>query len=213
MISRFALLFLLILAVPQNPATTDGIPDVVAKGEAVQLVKEGYVFTEGPVGTADGGLYFSDLLTSDRIHRLDPKGEITVFREKANAAGGLAISQSGELFAVETTGKHIVTIANGQVTVLTEGTPERPLLAPNDLALDSKGNGHLQDRRNSRPLLKAIDTNGTVGTKGGRRIDFPLSQNCNFSKRASANRAERANRSARSSKRLAQMTRLAWRSN
>ena len=145
MISRFALLILLIFAVPQSPATFDGIPEVVAKGDTVQLVKEGYVFTEGPVGTSDGGLYFSDLLTSDRIHRLDPKGEITVFREKANAAGGLAISQSGELFAVETTGKHIVKIANGQVAVLTDGTPERPLLAPNDLALDAKGGIYFTD--------------------------------------------------------------------
>jgi len=142
-LTMLPLLFLLLA--PQGPAPLEGIPDVVAKGEVVRLVKEGFVFTEGPVGMADGGLFFSDLLTSDRIHRLDPKGEITSFREKANSAGGLAVARTGEVYAVETTAKRVVMIANGQVTVLTEGTPERPLLAPNDLFLDSKGGVYFTD--------------------------------------------------------------------
>jgi len=141
--STLLLVFLSVL--PPRPAAFDGIPGVVAKSESVTLVKEGFVFTEGPVGMADGGLLFSDLLTSDRIHRLDPRGEITVFREKANASGGLAVARTGEVFAVETTGKRVVKIANGQVTTLTEGSPEKPLLAPNDLILDAKGGVYFTD--------------------------------------------------------------------
>jgi len=138
-------LLALLAFTPQSAAPLEGIPGIVAKGEVVHLVKEGFAFTEGPVAMADGGLFFSDLLTSDRIHRLDPKGEITVFREKANASGGLAVSRTGEVFAVETTSKRVVKIANGQVTVLTEGTPEKPLLAPNDLVLDAKGGIYFTD--------------------------------------------------------------------
>jgi gluconolactonase len=130
---------------PQPAKPLDGIADVVAKGETVQLVKEGYAFTEGPVPTSDGGLYFSDLLTSDRIHRMTPNGEITVFREQANAAGGLALNRAGEIFAVETTAKRISKTVDGKVTVLTEGSPEKPLLAPNDLILDSKGGVYFTD--------------------------------------------------------------------
>src|SRR6185436_8310952 len=124
---------------PQPAKPLDGIAGVVAKGESVQLVKEGFAFTEGPVPTADGGLYFSDLLTSDRVHRLAPTGDITVFREQTNAAGGLALNVAGELFAVETNGKRVSKIVGLKMTVLTEGSPEKPLLAPNDLILDSKG--------------------------------------------------------------------------
>ena len=131
--------------VPQPARPLDGIQNVVAKGETVQLVKEGFAFTEGPVPTADGGLYFSDLLTSDRIHRLAPNGEITVVREQANSAGGLALNRAGEIFAVETNAKRITQFANGKVTVLTEGSPDKPLLAPNDLFLDSKGGVYFTD--------------------------------------------------------------------
>ena len=44
-------------AYAQSPS---GIAGVVAAGAAPELVQEGFVFTEGPVGTSDGGLYFSD---------------------------------------------------------------------------------------------------------------------------------------------------------
>ena len=42
----------------QGPAVVSNIPGAVAKGETVELVKEGFVFTEGPLGTTDGGLFF-----------------------------------------------------------------------------------------------------------------------------------------------------------
>jgi len=142
---KFLSLLLFLPLAQQSPAPLEGIPGVVAKGEMVRLVKEGFVFTEGPVGMADGGLFFSDLLTSDRIYRLDIKGEMTVFRDKANSAGGVAVNRIGEVFAVETTTKRIVKIANGVVTALTEGSRERPLLAPNDLILDSNGGIYFTD--------------------------------------------------------------------
>jgi gluconolactonase len=139
------LALLLQTAAPQAAKPLDGISGVVAKGETVQLVKEGFAFTEGPVPTADGGIYFSDLLQSDRIHRVAPDGTVTVFREKTNGANGLAVNRAGEVFAVESTGKRVVTYAGGNVTVLTEGSPEKPLLAPNDLILDAKGGVYFTD--------------------------------------------------------------------
>jgi gluconolactonase len=130
---------------PQPAKPLDGIPGVVAKGETVQLVKEGFAFTEGPVPTSDGGIYFSDLLTSDRIHRVSPDGTITVVREQTNGANGLAVNAKGELFAVESNGKRVSKFADGKVTALTEGSPDKPLLAPNDLILDSKGGVYFTD--------------------------------------------------------------------
>jgi len=146
--TRILMMFLLqaaSAAAPQPARPLEGIPNVVAKGEVVQLVKEGFAFTEGPVPAGDGGIYFSDLLTSDRIHRLASTGEITVLREQANSAGGLALNGAGELFAVETNAKRITKFVGGKVTVLSEGNPGQPLLAPNDLILDSKGGVYFTD--------------------------------------------------------------------
>ena len=57
-----------------------GIPGVIAPGTTIQLVKDGFQFLEGPNGTRDGGLVFSDLGAST-MYRLEPTGEITVARE------------------------------------------------------------------------------------------------------------------------------------
>src|ERR1051326_3064788 len=63
--------------------TAVAIPGVLAAGVQPVLIREDFVVTEGPVGTADGGLFFSDN-QSNRTYRLDLTGNITVFREQTN---------------------------------------------------------------------------------------------------------------------------------
>jgi hypothetical protein len=53
---------LVALLVQTAPQSGHGIPGVVADGVTPQLVKEGFVFTEGPLGMADGGLLFSEIM-------------------------------------------------------------------------------------------------------------------------------------------------------
>src|SRR5258705_7423874 len=81
-------------------AQTGGIPDVVAPGVESELVQEGFTFTEGPVGTADGGLYFSDIRVN-RLFHLDPARKITVTRENTNGTHGIALTKEGELLFAE----------------------------------------------------------------------------------------------------------------
>ena len=69
---RFTLL-LAALALPLL-AQSPGIPGVVAAGVEPELVKDGFMFTEGPVGTPDGGLYFTDI-RANKIYKIDPGGE------------------------------------------------------------------------------------------------------------------------------------------
>src|ERR1700741_857800 len=80
---------LLICAPTLLAQTPAGIPGVLAAGAAVELVQEGFTFTEGPVGTADGGLFFSDIRVS-KTHYLDAAGKISLVRENTNGANGLA---------------------------------------------------------------------------------------------------------------------------
>jgi gluconolactonase len=128
------------------PQPEGGIADVVAPGVEARLVKEGYMFTEGPLGTADGGLLFTDLRTANRIYRLDANGKISVVLENSNNANGLAFTKSGDLLAAEGGGKRISRIApDGRVTEVSRGDGERPLMSPNDLIVDAKDGIYFTD--------------------------------------------------------------------
>jgi gluconolactonase len=134
-----------LLALPVSAQTPSGITGVVAPGVEPVLVQEGFVFTEGPVGTPDGGLYFSDI-RPNLIYRLDTNGEISIVREQTKGANGLAVTREGDLLAAEGDGKRISKRSrDGTVTTVTEGSEGKPFLAPNDLILDAKGGMYFTD--------------------------------------------------------------------
>ena len=129
-------------AYAQSPS---GIAGVVAPGVAPELVQEGFVFTEGPVGTPDGGLYFSDI-RPNRIYHLDPGGKISLVREQTNGANGLALTREGDLLAAEGEGKRISRRSrDGAVTTVTEGIAGKPFLSPNDVLVDANGGIYITD--------------------------------------------------------------------
>src|SRR5215467_11665730 len=126
--------------------TSSGIKGVVADGVRPDLVQEGFKFTEGPVGTADGGLFFSDIMGSDKTYRLDPSGKISLYRSATNGTNGLALIRDGSLIGAEGDGKRISKAgAGGSVSTLTQGIAGMGLMAPNDLIADSKGGIYFTD--------------------------------------------------------------------
>jgi sugar lactone lactonase YvrE len=134
-----------LIILPAMAQSPGGIPGVVAAGAEPQLVQEGFVFTEGPLGTPDGGLYFSDI-RPNRIYRLDPNGKVDLVREQTNGANGLALTREGDLLAAEGDGKRISKRSrDGTLTTVTEGIAGKPFLAPNDLILDAKGGMYITD--------------------------------------------------------------------
>jgi gluconolactonase len=136
---------LLLIETATRAQSPSGIAGVVAPGTEPELVAEGYTFTEGPLGTPEGGLYFSDI-RANRIHYLDPGGKISVVREQTNGANGLALTKEGELLAAEGDGKRISKRSrDGAISTVTEGIEGRPLLAPNDLIIDAKGGIYFTD--------------------------------------------------------------------
>jgi gluconolactonase len=144
-------------AVPAMAQTPAGIPGVLAPGAVPELVQEGFVFTEGPVATADGGLYFSDIRVN-KTYFLDPGGKIAAVRENTNGANGLALTKDGELLFAEGDGKRITKRnKDGSIAVLTEGPPGAPLLAPNDLIVDARGGIYFTDP-GPRPVVAGRPT-------------------------------------------------------
>ena len=139
---RFTLL-LAALALPLL-AQSPGIPGVVAAGVEPELVKDGFMFTEGPVGTPDGGLYFTDI-RANKIYKIDPEGKITTVRMNTGGANGLALN-GGELYAAEGTAKLVSRgNQNGRNTTVIDITNAPLLGAPNDLIFDVKGGFYFTD--------------------------------------------------------------------
>jgi gluconolactonase len=145
------------LATPVLAQAPAGIPGVLAPAAVPELIQEGFTFTEGPVGTADGGLYFSDIRVS-KTFVLDPGGKISVVREGTNGGNGLALTRDGELLFAEGDGKRITKRnRDGTITTLTEGPPGVPLLAPNDLIVDARGGIYFTDP-GPRPVVAGRPT-------------------------------------------------------
>jgi sugar lactone lactonase YvrE len=150
-------LFIAAFAIPAMAQTNAAIPGVLAAGAVPELVQEGYVFTEGPVATADGGLYFSDIRVN-KTYFLDPGGKIAAVRENTSGANGLALTKDGELLFAEGDGKRITKRnKDGSIAMLTEGPPGAPLLAPNDLIVDAKGGIYFTDP-GPRPVVAGRPT-------------------------------------------------------
>ena len=144
-IASAALLLLMQMETATRAQSPSGMAGVVAPGSGAELVAEGFTFTEGPVGTSEGGLYFSDI-RANRIHYLDPGGKISVVREQTNGANGLALTKEGELLAAEGDGKRISKRSrDGAISMVTEGVEGKPLLAPNDLIIEAKGGIYFTD--------------------------------------------------------------------
>jgi gluconolactonase len=172
---------LAVFALPVWAQEASGIPGVVAPGVQPELVQEGFLLTEGPVGTADGGLVFSDV-RANKIYEMDPAGKITIVRAATLGANGLALN-AGELYAAEGTGK-LISRGNqsGRVATVLESAGGEPLGAPNDILFDSKGGFFFTDP-GTAPLLKDPPRHGTVYyvfSTGGRpplliddKIAFP----------------------------------------
>lgn len=136
---------LAICAVPVLAQAPGGIPGVVSPGVPVELVREGFEFTEGPVATADGGIFFTDI-RANRVYLLDPGGKISPVREGSQGANGLALTKDGDLVFAEGAGKRISKRGkDGVIVTLTAGIPGMPLMAPNDLIIDAKGGIYFTD--------------------------------------------------------------------
>ncbi len=127
-------------------ASQGGLSGVIAPDARLELVREGFQFTEGPLPMADGGLLFTDLRAS-RVHRLDPQGNITTVYEKTDETNGLAYDRSGNLFGIEAAGGKRVRRFNkdGSVSEVTRGDGINTMLQPNDLIIDAQGGIYFTD--------------------------------------------------------------------
>ena len=135
-------------------------------------------FTEGPLYSGDGSIYFSDI-ANNRIMRLYPSsgtgGKLEVFRYPSGRANGLAFDLEGRLLACEGPdegGNRRVTRTekDGRITVLADRYQGKRLNSPNDIDIDAQGRIYFTDPRYSdrsdmelkEECVYRIDPDGTL---------------------------------------------------
>jgi gluconolactonase len=155
------------------PQIDKAIPGVVDAGTKIQLIKEGFSGTEGPVTLSDGSLIFTETQVN-RITRIWPDGTVTPFLENTNGANGLGFTPNGDLYAVQVQRTRVGIIhPSTRAKTLTEGFEGKPFGRPNDLVVDQKGNVYFTDSgvngalaagspEPAKPAVYRISTTGEV---------------------------------------------------
>jgi gluconolactonase len=128
-------------------------------------------FLEGPTVDRSGVVYFTNARPS-QILTWDPgRRAVAVFREPSGGANGLILDREGRLLACEGEAGRVTRIDRDtkQVTVLADQYQGRPLGAPNDLDVDTKGRIYFTSRLGNRDpkagnvnAVYRIDPDGTV---------------------------------------------------
>jgi gluconolactonase len=126
-------------------AVTNAIPGVVAAGTKVELIKDGFTGTEGPVALSDGSLIFTET-QGNRITRIAPDGSTSLFLDKSNGANGLGFDTNGDLYAVQVLEPRVgIIYPPSSARTLAAKYEGLPFGRPNDLVVSKNGDVYFTD--------------------------------------------------------------------
>ncbi len=117
------------------------LDSLLAPGAKVELVKDGFQFTEGPMCGNRGSIYFTDI-PRNQICRINTTGEptLTVVHENTNGANGLFMKPDGVIVAAcGSAGKIVAFNQDKSQKVIAEKFGDKPLNRPNDLTVAKDG--------------------------------------------------------------------------
>jgi gluconolactonase len=189
-----AALALISLAGPDPLRAESGI---VAPGAKVQMLADGFKFTEGPASDAEGNVFFTDQ-PNDRILKWSTDGKLSTFMEPCGRSNGLSFDTHGNLWACADLNNELWCIdPKGKVTVVVKQYNEKLLGGPNDLWIRPDAGLYFTDPFYKRPywnrgpqeqdgqcvyyltpdrkdLLRVTDDletpNGVIGTPDGKTL-------------------------------------------
>ena len=152
--------------------TAPDIPGVVRGGTKVQLIRDLFRSTEGPIAMPDGSLLFTEQDAGDgQLVRIDKDDKISTFLENTNRTIGLAYDPKGRLIGTQSNIPRVGVLYPTRM-ILAEEFEGVPLAAPNDLVVDKKGGIYFTDTLRSRfrptppgrtkPLVFYIRPDGTL---------------------------------------------------
>ena len=130
---------------PATPLTTPGISGVVNPGTKVELIKEGFTGTEGPITLPDGSLIFTET-RANRITRIANDGSTSTYIDNSNGSNGLAFSSTGILYSVQVLNPRVgIIYPPEKAKTLADKFEGKPFGRPNDLILNKLGGIYFTD--------------------------------------------------------------------
>lgn len=135
---------------PDASGQTAVAATITPTGE-VELVQDGFVFTEGPAWEPkSGSLFFSDI-PNTAIYRLNAEGSVTRWTDQSKHTNGILVDRNGRMLACQMDGQVVqYDIATAEATVLASEFEGQRFNAPNDLTVDAGGGIYFTD-----PLFRA----------------------------------------------------------
>ena len=141
---------------PQVPATdtvAPDIPGVVKGGTKVEVVKQGFRATDGPVPLPDGSLIFWNF-PDKTIVKIDKEGNASTFLTQGvgvgrNGAQAMTFDSKGRLITLDkdkTSTRIAVVHPPGSERVLVSTCEGKPMPEANDLIADKKGGVYFTDQ-------------------------------------------------------------------
>lgn len=135
-------------AIEKSPPETTApeIPGVVRGGTRVQLIRDLFQATEGPIAMPDGSLLFTEQDAGDgRLVKIDKDDNISTYLDNTNRTIGLAYDPKGRLLAAQSRIPRIGVLSPTRST-LAEEYGGQPLIFPNDLVASRRSPGWTRRR-------------------------------------------------------------------
>jgi gluconolactonase len=111
----------------------------------VQVLANGYTYTDGPAWSKDGFLIFSDT-PADRLLKWIPGQPPQVYRENVFGPAGNAFDSQGRLYTCETRARRVTrTDRKGAIEVLADRWEAKRLNAPNDIVVGRNDHAYFTD--------------------------------------------------------------------
>ena len=121
------------------------LPEGLVAPQSVAETAATVCFLEGPAVDEAGNVFFSDI-AGNRIMKMDPKGQLSVFRADSGRTNGNCFDAKGRLVSCEGgeqgSGRRRIVrtdMKTGAAVVLTEKYGGKRYNAPNDVCVDTKG--------------------------------------------------------------------------
>ncbi|MFY9808238.1 MAG: SMP-30/gluconolactonase/LRE family protein [Pseudonocardiaceae bacterium] len=141
-----AVVLVTVAVCPACDRSSGSAKDPLAGRGAVEKVRGGFLFTEGPVWIASKGvLLFSDVPAS-MIDKLQPPDTVTAYRLRSGEANGLGIDPQERLIVSEGANRRVSrTLADGTIVTVADRWQDKRLNSPNDNITRSDGTIYFTD--------------------------------------------------------------------
>ncbi len=147
-------IFLIVTQLLAVTASLGAESKIIASGETLRKLSDGFSFTEGPACDDQGNIFFTDQ-PNDRIMKWSVEGQLSVFLQPCGRANGLSFDHAGNLWACADENNQLWRIGPGtNTTIVLKDFQGKLFNGPNDVWITHGGGIYFTDPYYKRPYWK-----------------------------------------------------------